>query len=121
MEVLYSYSVCSPQGYDASLLLKHHDSALLCTIFLLAVTTTAHAGLALSDLIVGFTRDDSLRYFLDAGRPIVVAALIVYAVNVSLQAFHYHPYEMLMRGAGSRRGHIHGDIHDAACSIVPLA
>ncbi|VDB89997.1 unnamed protein product [Peniophora sp. CBMAI 1063] len=56
--------------------------ALLCTIFLLAVTTTAHAGLALSDLIVGFTRDDSLRYFLDAGRPIVVAALIVYAINV---------------------------------------
>ncbi|KZV75385.1 hypothetical protein PENSPDRAFT_647178, partial [Peniophora sp. CONT] len=56
--------------------------ALLATTCLLAVTTTAHAGLALADLIIGFTGDDSLQYFENAGRPVVLAVLVIYAINV---------------------------------------
>lgn len=54
-------------------------------VCLLVVMITVHAALAVTDLIQGFGKEENaLAYFSDAGRPLVLAILVIYAVNVSL-------------------------------------
>ncbi|KZV72197.1 hypothetical protein PENSPDRAFT_751105 [Peniophora sp. CONT] len=58
---------------------------LFFTICFLVITTTVHAALAIADLILGFAQaENPLLYFIDAGRPLVLGVLIIYAVNVNI-------------------------------------
>ncbi|VDB88650.1 unnamed protein product [Peniophora sp. CBMAI 1063] len=58
---------------------------LFFAICILVITTTIHAALAITDLIRGFAQaEDALPYFVNAGRPMVLGILIIYAFNVNV-------------------------------------